>query len=289
MTKLRNFYVSNSVSSLGHLYEPISTTKVRYVHTKAIHPVPNSMCTAEPLIVQWMMNDRDNRELYLKKYPQDYNRFTSNRFSNKYLYNTDLTIQCIEELNGDDFYDLQASVINYCESVVTPSCDILFFECLFDFTFCMNKAVTNSTASTTPTNGDTTMTNANTQPDLYKFIDADGKEVFCTYLATDSTGKSVMEVKGTGVVMSCDKDKLEIVRPFALEIKWLTSCNSTIAYNVEGDTSVFKEGMMLFSTKHNGIGLINKLSSDKAIAGMMHVDDLRLMMMTKFVTSDKKK
>lgn len=60
--------------------------------------------------------------------------------------------------------------------------------------------------------------NSNMKNSLYQTID--GKE-FGTYLATDSAGRTVLEMKGTGEVKSFEKQEVEVVMPFTFAVRFL--------------------------------------------------------------------
>jgi hypothetical protein len=60
------------------------------------------------------------------------------------------------------------------------------------------------------------MTTAKT---LYSFPKADGTTGYGTYLATNSANQLVVEEKGTGAILTFDKDQLEEVLPYTFAVK----------------------------------------------------------------------
>ena len=59
--------------------------------------------------------------------------------------------------------------------------------------------------------------------DLYEIEQELGTKVFGTYLATNSDGKYVFEIKGSGEFLAVDKDKAERVMPYTVDIQFLTA------------------------------------------------------------------
>jgi hypothetical protein len=62
-----------------------------------------------------------------------------------------------------------------------------------------------------------TMTNAKT---LYSFTKTDGTVGYGSYLATNSSNQFVIEEKGTGAILTFDKDQLEEVLPYTYAVKF---------------------------------------------------------------------
>lgn len=65
-----------------------------------------------------------------------------------------------------------------------------------------------------------TMTNAKT---LYSFTKADGTVGYGSYLATNSSNQFIIEEKGTGAILTFDKDQLEEVLPYTYAVKFGSS------------------------------------------------------------------
>lgn len=61
-----------------------------------------------------------------------------------------------------------------------------------------------------------TMTTTKT---LYSFTKADGTVGYGTYLATNSANQLIVEEKGTGAILTFDKDQLEEVLPYTFAVK----------------------------------------------------------------------
>jgi len=76
---------------------------------------------------------------------------------------------------------------------------------------------------------------------LYQ-IKQDGKEVFGHYLATNSSGQWVMEVRGTGDVVTADKNSVDEVLPYTIGVKFPTG--STV-YNYFAEKDKFEKGFYL--------------------------------------------
>jgi hypothetical protein len=62
-----------------------------------------------------------------------------------------------------------------------------------------------------------TMSQAKT---LYSFTKADGTVGYGSYLATNSSNQFVIEEKGTGAILTFDKDQLEEVLPYTYAVKF---------------------------------------------------------------------
>jgi hypothetical protein len=270
---------------MGHIYKTAGDKCVRYIHTGSTFTAPITLKAVAPMIVQWLLTDGRNRDSYLKNYPDDRDKFMSNRLCTRYKVDVQNVIVHILNLDNANFLKVRAEVLHFCSYIATNCADIVFYTRLFDFSLDSDYFHDQPANPTNPTNqtqndGDTTMTNVMNSTDLYKFTDDKGVETFCTYLATDSTGKSVMEIKGTGVVVSKSADQLEIVRPFTIDVKWMTQNCASGTYNVDGDKSLLKAGMLFYSARHAGLGIISKLNSDKKSGGTMTIDDFQLITLT---------
>jgi hypothetical protein len=57
---------------------------------------------------------------------------------------------------------------------------------------------------------------------LYQIITDFGGVKYCHKLAVNSAGKWVMEIKGTGEVITCDKDSVEEVMPYTVSVQFQT-------------------------------------------------------------------
>jgi hypothetical protein len=278
-------FASDAEVGRGDIYEAIDSNSVKYLHTKNIYKTPISAKAVAPMIVQWLLTNGKNRDSYLNNYPDDRDKFMSNRLCTRYKVDVQNVITHILNLDTDNFLKVRTEVLRFCNVIATNCADINFYARLFDFSLDSDYFDDQPANPTNPTNqtqndGDTTMTNVMNSTDLYKFTDYKGVETFCTYLATDSTGKFVMEIKGTGVVVSKSADQLEIVRPFTIDVNWLSHNSTTTTYNVEGDKTLLKAGMLFYSARHAGLGIISKLNSDKKSSGTMTPDDFQLVTLT---------
>lgn len=113
---------------------------------------------------------------------------------------------------------------------------------------------------------------------LYKHIDADGKEHFCTYLATDSTGRYVVEVKGTGGVISVAKDSLDEVVPFTVLITWF---HGTTQHFMVDKTDLLKVGMLIFVDGH--MGRVQKLNTKEKTTSAIDLTKVQILVTTPLI------
>jgi hypothetical protein len=70
---------------------------------------------------------------------------------------------------------------------------------------------------------------------LYSFTKSDGTTGYGTYLATNSASQMILEEKGTGAVLTFEKDQLEEVLPYTFAVKingkethYMGDANSTL-------------------------------------------------------------
>lgn len=77
---------------------------------------------------------------------------------------------------------------------------------------------------------------------LYQVIAKAGEEIrFGTFLARNSSGQVVLEMKGTGKVEAFDPSGIEIVRPYTVRVRFTSDTNKTRAYDyiaVKGSVEV---------------------------------------------------
>lgn len=92
---------------------------------------------------------------------------------------------------------------------------------------------------------------------LYEF-DNNGKQTFGTKIAVNSSGLWVMEVKGTGDVVTVDKDKVEEVIPHSIGVKFLTG---DTVYHYTAPKGKFDKGFYLFDN-HMGTSLVEIVALD---------------------------
>lgn len=91
----------------------------------------------------------------------------------------------------------------------------------------------------------------NDMSNLYEFTMND-KQLFGTKIAVNSAGLWVMEVKGSGDVVTVEKDKVEEVIPHSIGVKFLTG--PTI-YHYTAPKGKFDKGFYLL-TNQNGTSLV---------------------------------
>lgn len=75
-----------------------------------------------------------------------------------------------------------------------------------------------------------------------KLFQVVGEEKFGAYLATNSSGQYVLEIKGNGEVKAFDKDKLEEVLPWTFSVKFADSNNN---YHFRGQKDSVAKGDVL--------------------------------------------
>ena len=91
-----------------------------------------------------------------------------------------------------------------------------------------------------PYDGEKKMTNANK---LYTWKDTVTlADLYGHYLATNSQGEWVMEVKGSGQIMAVAKDKVEEVLPYTIGVRFN---NNGTTYHYLADKDKFTEGFYL--------------------------------------------
>jgi hypothetical protein len=135
-----------------------------------------------------------------------------------------------------------------------------------DVTFCA------TTTTNTTKKGDTKMSDQNK---LYKYIDTanNNAEVFCTYLATDSTGRWVMEPKGGGAPFSVDKTAVEEVVPYTISVAWLRTGDAE-HYQTQADDGL-KQGQIVVIGSE--LGVISKVNSKSKTSMYLNLDDIRII------------
>lgn len=89
-------------------------------------------------------------------------------------------------------------------------------------------------------------------------------EIYGVYLVTDSKGRYVLEEKGTGKILTYDKELLEEVKPYTVNVKFLVGNDQDYSYlGVEGQVSV---GDLVLLQPNNSLVVVTKVDtkSDKA-------------------------
>lgn len=92
--------------------------------------------------------------------------------------------------------------------------------------------------------GESKMTTNANKLYTWKLINVDGTDVdlYGHYLATNSQGEWVMEVKGSGVIMAVAKDKVQEVLPYTIGVRFN---NNGTTYHYLADKGKFTEGFYL--------------------------------------------
>lgn len=101
--------------------------------------------------------------------------------------------------------------------------------------------------------GENDMTNT-----LYEF-ELNGKTTFGTKIATNSSGLWVMEVKGSGEVVTVKKTEVEEVIPYSIGVKFMNTPGQT--YHYTAPKNKFGLGFYLFEN-HNGQSLVQVVELD---------------------------
>ena len=118
---------------------------------------------------------------------------------------------------------------------------------------------------------------------LYKHTTTDGQELFCSYLATASTGRIVIEVKGTGSVVSVAADTLEEVVPYTVSIYWIAAqgADSYIVSNKD----VLKTSMMITHPTY-GIGIVKTINTRSGTKTTIDLKEISLVLTEPLVKDD---
>lgn len=94
---------------------------------------------------------------------------------------------------------------------------------------------------------------------LYQFtVNADTK--YGTYLATNSQGMFVMEEKGSGVIYTVNKDVVEKVMPYTIDVVFLNSTDTVYGYLAE--TNKYKVGDVYLLKTPLGHSLVTVVKVD---------------------------
>lgn len=78
-----------------------------------------------------------------------------------------------------------------------------------------------------------------------------GTDTYCTYLATRSDGKLVVELKGTAEIQTVDKEQLEEVVPFTFAVQF---GGTGVAYHFLGDSGSVNLGDLVVRTDGSYFG-----------------------------------
>jgi hypothetical protein len=95
---------------------------------------------------------------------------------------------------------------------------------------------------------------------LYEITTANGTE-YGHKLAVDSTGKWVMEIKGTGTVLAMDKNKVTEVLPYTIGIKFLGSGNKTV-YQYLAEVGTVEAGGLYLYESLSGMAFVHIVEVD---------------------------
>lgn len=93
--------------------------------------------------------------------------------------------------------------------------------------------------------GQTNMAN-----NLYRVVDSE-PELFCTKLTTDSRGRWVVEMKGTGEVKTFEPAKLEEVMPYTVGVVFITPGSHGKTYHYFAVAGQFAKGDLLLDENAN--------------------------------------
>lgn len=93
---------------------------------------------------------------------------------------------------------------------------------------------------------------------LYEITTVNGTE-YGHKLATDSTGKWVMEIKGTGAVLAVDAGKVTEVLPYTVGVKFL---GSETVYQYLADAGTVEAGSLYLYENNYGTSLVRIVGVD---------------------------
>lgn len=88
------------------------------------------------------------------------------------------------------------------------------------------------------------------QETLYRLLD-EKKETYCTRLSTDSRGRAVVEIKGSGEIRAVEPKSLEEVLPYTVGIKFLSDGNGGQVYNYFANEGEFEVGDLLINRERS--------------------------------------
>jgi hypothetical protein len=91
---------------------------------------------------------------------------------------------------------------------------------------------------------------------LYSFTKPDGSTGYGTYLATNSTNQLIIEEKGTGAILTFDKEQLEEVLPYTFAVK----VNGKETHYLGNSSSTLKKGDVVMLTDANSNYSIGKVT-----------------------------
>jgi len=90
---------------------------------------------------------------------------------------------------------------------------------------------------------------------LYTWKDDNGNDLFGTLLATNSNGDFVMEVKGAGSVIAVATDKVEVVHPYTVSVRFVGG-NMGEEYSCLAPKDKYKVGDLLVVNAPSGPALV---------------------------------
>jgi hypothetical protein len=92
-----------------------------------------------------------------------------------------------------------------------------------------------------------------------------GTEKYGFQLAINSSGKAVVEVKGTGEILTVDPNLLEEVIPYSVDVKFI-GADSTRTYSYWAKEGSLKLGDIVFSPSNNQFVVVVKVNSKSRAA-----------------------
>lgn len=82
------------------------------------------------------------------------------------------------------------------------------------------------------------------------------KVIYGTYLATNSAGQYVMEEKGTGKIITANKEDVSEVVPYTIEVKFLSGHDNGTIYPYTSEKDKFQVGDLCLLKNQNGTSLV---------------------------------
>ena len=101
---------------------------------------------------------------------------------------------------------------------------------------------------------------------LYTWKDENGLDVFGHYLATNSDGKKVMEVKGTGSVVVLHKDAVQEVFPYTVTVKFLGGDGHEYSYLAAKDKFAVNDLLLVDAAYGLALAVITDIDTKSAAA-----------------------
>ena len=126
-----------------------------------------------------------------------------------------------------------------------------------------------------PYQKDNTMENTMNNDSLYQIL-ARTPETYAKYLATNSAGKLVMEVQGTGEIVTVAKTDIEEVVPYTVGIKFVSGNSTTTTYHYFSNKGDVDKGDLI-TIKDTGLAVVVSVDT-KNKSATKHLEGKKAMM-----------